>query len=314
MDCARLAPWEKAISRAVAVTTNFDNLVADAISIYTPAAPLVCGHELLTGFIRPGLNRPVIAKIHRDLLFNPASTPEEIKTLLPGWEAALNVIFDNNTPIVIGYGGNDGSLMGFLRRSVPIKGGMFWCYQNGHEPSQAIQDLVNRHHGRFVPIEGFDELMLRFAVKLQLESPLSELNKTHELRVENLTKQLTELKSRLKQAEEREQALQKFRSEMRPWHRLQEQLSELASYLLLNYTVQAATTLEEREKIYRKEAKSKESNPWFLNVFAEFLWKSRGNNVEANGCFQKALEIDPDDAETQRAYGEFLKAHPEFAK
>ena len=32
----------------VAVTTNFDNLIADAISIYTDAFPLVCGHESLT--------------------------------------------------------------------------------------------------------------------------------------------------------------------------------------------------------------------------------------------------------------------------
>lgn len=33
----------------VAITTNFDNLVADALAIYTRALPLVCGHESLTG-------------------------------------------------------------------------------------------------------------------------------------------------------------------------------------------------------------------------------------------------------------------------
>jgi hypothetical protein len=54
-----------------AVTTNFDNLLADALAVYTRALPLVCGHESLTGFIRPNLQRPLIAKIHRDLLLNP---------------------------------------------------------------------------------------------------------------------------------------------------------------------------------------------------------------------------------------------------
>ena len=165
-----LAQIMTATHHKVAVTTNFDNLIADAISIHTRAFPLVCGHELLTGFIRPGLNRPVIAKIHRDLLFNPKSTPEEIEKLPPEWEAALNVIFEYNTPIVIGYGGNDGSLMGFLKKTPPIKGGIFWCYQNGTEPNQTIKEVVERHHGKLVPVEGFDEVMLRFASKLELPS------------------------------------------------------------------------------------------------------------------------------------------------
>jgi len=42
-----------------AITTNFDNLIADALAIYTRALPLVCGHESLTGFIRPNLQRPL---------------------------------------------------------------------------------------------------------------------------------------------------------------------------------------------------------------------------------------------------------------
>jgi hypothetical protein len=120
----------------VAVTTNFDNLIADAISIYTDAFPLVCGHESLTGFIRPNLTRLVIAKIHRDLLFNPKSAPEDIEILSPEWEEALKVIFENNTPIVLGYGGNDGSLMGFWERIPPIIGGIFWCYRVDSEPDQ----------------------------------------------------------------------------------------------------------------------------------------------------------------------------------
>ena len=41
------------------VTTNFDNLVADALSIYTDTFPFVCGHESLTPFVRVAMRRPM---------------------------------------------------------------------------------------------------------------------------------------------------------------------------------------------------------------------------------------------------------------
>lgn len=95
----------------VAITTNFDNLIADALSIYARKFPLVCGHESLTGYIRPDrLRRPLIAKIHRDLLLAPLSNPEEIANLGRGWTEALTKIFDVFTPIVIGHWKSDGIL------------------------------------------------------------------------------------------------------------------------------------------------------------------------------------------------------------
>ena len=108
-------------SHKVAVTTNFDNLIADALSIYTRIFPLVCGHESLTGYIRPNLRRPLVAKIHRDLLLAPLSNPDEIAELPVEWAAALKKILDRFTPIVIGYGGNDGSLMGFHQTLPQLK-------------------------------------------------------------------------------------------------------------------------------------------------------------------------------------------------
>lgn len=143
------------------VTTNFDNLIADALAVYTRALPLVCGHESLTGFIRPNLQRPLVAKIHRDLLLNPKNEPEELEKLPDEWVSALKMIFESYTPIVIGYGGNDGSLMGLLKVLPPIKGGIFWCYRSTDEPDARIHELVEHHDGSLVPILGFDELMLQ---------------------------------------------------------------------------------------------------------------------------------------------------------
>jgi NAD-dependent SIR2 family protein deacetylase len=47
-----LAQIMSSAQHKVAVTTNFDNLIAEAISTYTHDYPLVCGHESLTGFTR----------------------------------------------------------------------------------------------------------------------------------------------------------------------------------------------------------------------------------------------------------------------
>jgi len=136
----------------VAVTTNFDNLVADALSIYTRTFPLVCGHESLTGYIRANLRRPLVAKIHRDLLLAPLSNPDEISKLPGEWAEALKKIFSRFTPIVIGYGGNDGSLMGFLKTLPEIEGGIFWCYRECSNLDAKIGEVIEHHRGRLVPI------------------------------------------------------------------------------------------------------------------------------------------------------------------
>src|SRR5262249_14746433 len=89
----------------IVVTTNFDNLVADALSIYTDTYPFVCGHESLTGFLRVAMRRPLICKIHRDLLLAPQNDPRSLKRLHDAWGMALRVLFGHYTPLVIGYGG-----------------------------------------------------------------------------------------------------------------------------------------------------------------------------------------------------------------
>ena len=43
----------------VAITTNFDNLIADSVLFFTDTFAQICGHESLTGFIRAQPRRPV---------------------------------------------------------------------------------------------------------------------------------------------------------------------------------------------------------------------------------------------------------------
>ncbi len=187
---------------SVAVTTNFDNLLADALSIYTRTFPLVCGHESLTGYIRPNLRRPLIAKIHRDLLLQPRSNPEEISALPGEWDVALKKIFSRFTPIVIGYGGNDGSLMNFLTKLEPIEGGDLLVPPAWEAVEPQVVEVVEHHRGRLVPILGFDELMLQLQEKLKLDTLLPQLQGIHEKRVADYRKQFEDLTAALKKPAE----------------------------------------------------------------------------------------------------------------
>lgn len=146
----------------VVVTTNFDNLVADALSIYTRTYPMMIGHEALANFVSVVPRRPVICKIHRDLLFGPKNDRRSLRRLHESWAATLRALFGHYTPVFIGYGGNDDSLMDLLESLDPedISGRLIWCYYAPYEPSERISALVAQHRGVLVPVPDFDLLMI----------------------------------------------------------------------------------------------------------------------------------------------------------
>ena len=120
----------------IVITTNFDNLMADALSSLGGPAPLICGHESLATYARVRAQRPLILKVHRDLLLDPINDVSGTTTLHPGFAEALKRVLHQATLVVLGYGGNDGSLMGFLE-DLPtgsIPGRIFWCGR-GTKPS-----------------------------------------------------------------------------------------------------------------------------------------------------------------------------------
>lgn len=94
----------------VVVTTNFDNLVVQALSIYTTTTAVVCGHESLAGFVRHHPTRPQVVRVHQDLFYAPRHAAGEVGVLPDEFASALRELFRTNIPVVIGYGGNDGVL------------------------------------------------------------------------------------------------------------------------------------------------------------------------------------------------------------
>lgn len=173
----------------LAITTNFDSLIEDALFIYANEHPLLVGHESLAGFIHLNVDRPIVAKIHRSLYFHPYNRQEETHGLDQEWQETLKKSFMVYTPVVIGYSGGDQSLMEFLKDDNVKMNGLYWCYWKKETPSQEIVDLVKSKNGCLIPIEGFDYFMYMLSRKMGFENPDEEMLKVTEDRIERYNTQ-----------------------------------------------------------------------------------------------------------------------------
>lgn len=148
------------------ITTNFDTLLEDSLYTYTFKHPLVVGHESLASYIGNDTRHPVIAKIHRDLLFRPLNRKEDMDKLADEWEKPLCNALSKYIPIVIGYAGGDHTFMSLLQRVELSK--IYWCHL-GNAPAEPIRNVVAKHNGYFVKILGFDEILFRLGERFSEE-------------------------------------------------------------------------------------------------------------------------------------------------
>ena len=151
------------------ITTNFDNLVEDALFLHTEWRPLVISHEALAEYIQFNTKRPIIVKVHRGLMYNPFNSPETTDHLEKAWHDALDYAFKTYTPVVVGYGGGDGSLMSFLKKTA-FPNGIYWCYREASgEPAPEITEFLAEKGGCLVKTDGFDALMYSIGGTLYTE-------------------------------------------------------------------------------------------------------------------------------------------------
>lgn len=290
----------------VVITTNFDNLVADALSIYTRSYPLVCGHESLAGFVRTHLRRPLVAKIHRDLLFAPINDGHGTNHLADGWKKALTNQFSFHTPIVLGYGGNDGSLMGLLEGmdGGAIPGGIFWCYRLADGiPSERIRRLVNRHPGALIPVVGFDEFLLQLNDVLGFDLLAEAVEQRAQQRAKHYREQVEIIQRRL-ETPVGDATTQEADSEVK--QALAATIERQKDWWAWELKARETTDPAEREKIYRAGLEQF-PNSFGLNAnFSNFLWKVRKSYDEAERLYRRTLELNPNNASHIGNYASFM--------
>jgi tetratricopeptide (TPR) repeat protein len=290
----------------VVITTNFDNLVADALSIYTDTFPLVCGHESLAGFVRSRLRRPLVAKIHRDLLLAPKNDPAGISKLDERWAKVLRILLGDYTPIVIGYGGNDGSLMDFLDELQPgqIQGGIYWCYHRpSGKPDDRIHRLVAKHKGKLIPIVGFDEFMLQLGERLAYKPLADEIEQRAQKRVKRYRDQWEQFQKRLTlptEDSETEKVVEPVREAFAATVRRED---SWWSWLL---KALAETDPTKREEIYRQGLEKFPESDGLTGSFANFMTDIRKDHDEAERLYRRALELAPDNATNTGNFANFM--------
>ncbi len=158
----------------IAITTNRDDLIASAMAIYARRYPKVVTPRELARLARPRLRHPLLARIGRDPL------PDENATEESGWAQPLYRLFDHYTPIVIGYDGDDTGTADLLARIEPCdsNGGIFWCYLKSQgQPGGAVEELVEKRRGKFVPIDSFDDFMTRLTERFGLPPVVDEIER-----------------------------------------------------------------------------------------------------------------------------------------
>jgi tetratricopeptide (TPR) repeat protein len=279
----------------VVITTNFDSLVESALYSFTNVRPVVVGHESLAAFARPRAKEPLIAKIHRDLLYNPLNEKEETDVMASPWTSVLEHIFRTHVPVVIGYGGNDGSLMNYLMKIPPCHG-MFWCLFGKEEPREDIMKVVEHHCGHFVRMDGFDELMFDIMQAMEYKLIDDIFTNTAERRKREYQEQVKTIQEKKKRSDD---PLDK---------KAAAHLSEKArknDWWSWQLMIDGTEDNDEKERIYT-EGIEKTAHPYLISNYAIFLKDIRKDFDKAEQYYLKTLEAEPDDANFIGNYAMFI--------
>lgn len=160
------------------LTTNFDHLVEDAVGYYADTIATVITHEDMAYHIKPNVNRPMIIKLHRDILFSPRNTEEDVNALAVQWYPALDRVFKVYSPVFIGYAGNDGGLMDFLKDKGNVKKFQsrewqmpYWLIYGSDSVEPVIEEFVKSANGYCVRHQGFDRVLPDMLDKMGLTLP-----------------------------------------------------------------------------------------------------------------------------------------------
>lgn len=151
------------------ITTNFDNLIQDALIYSGNKRALVITHQDLAQFIKRD-NTPLITKIHGDAHMRPFNNIDETKKVPEPLKGAIQSLFTNVKVICMGYGGNDESIKDLLEGCSRIDQ-VYWL--NASEPKDVkLTDWWdNLRVKTFIEEYDFDKIMNLIKSKFDIESP-----------------------------------------------------------------------------------------------------------------------------------------------
>ena len=161
-------------------TTNFDDLLNQSFYSYLKARPIVCAHDSSINSVTITSKRPKIIKLHGDYLFDGIkSSMREVETLEDNMRNKFTEFAKNYGLIVLGYAGNDRSIMEILsyllKRDGYFSHGIYWCIRKDSEISNELKNLLWQERVFFVEIEGFDEFFAEVNAKTIKATPYEQM-------------------------------------------------------------------------------------------------------------------------------------------
>ncbi len=319
----------------VVQTVNFDDLIADALYLYTQKKPLVISHESLAGFVKITRTRPLILKLHGDARLDPKNTEKETQELAENVRKVLKNLLHETGLIFIGYGGHDESIAEILDElpSNALPWGIYWI--GSSIPDSKIGKWLKDRNARWIKQNDFDELMLLMWKEFNFSHPKKDrfdnLLNTYFETFKNLKKRI-EIQPEKEEAKPLKEALEKAANEFESFWAVileaekyekndpekadiiyQEGLKRfpdskeliVAYAVFLNYI---RKEYDKAEEYYKKALEIDPKHANILSIYAVFLNDIRKEYDKAEEYYKKALEIDPKDATTLGNYAGFLLA------
>jgi Tfp pilus assembly protein PilF len=323
----------------VILTTNFDDLMADALYLFSNARPLVILHETLARYIRLTRTSPLIIKLHGDNRLSPQNTVGETKALKEDIDKQVRLVLSDRGLIFIGYGGNDNSVTKMLE-TIPIDDlplGVFWV--SGSEPLGAIRPWLETRDAIWVEKGDFDELMLLIRDTFDLPHPdqarFDEVFEKYKGTYDSLSARIVSLPNTAADASAMKGAIERAdKSFPDMWaivvraNRLRKTNPDKAnalytkgltqfpsSSLLMGYYanfLSMENNYDKAEEYYKKALKTNPRNAITLTHYAIFLTDVRKDYNNANKYFKKALELDPKKVSSLGNYAIFLKIQRKY--
>ncbi len=285
------------------ITTNFDYLVEDALFLTSNKRPLVCGHEILANFIHAQSSRPTIIKVHRDLMLEPFNHTNNTGKLEKAWIETLKPIVKGFHLVVLGYGGNDGSLMNYLQ-GLPKdeRQSIYWCCRDKNKISDKTKSLLTGKDF-LVTINGFDELMYSLNDVSKFRNFIHELKDDETSILVKNAREKTKLYQK-KIDELAKQAEEDIKSGHQPDQSMQTILPDW--WIDFQSKINASDDVEEQEKLYKEGLKKLPDSVPLTGNYALFLHETRKDYDRAERYYKKVLEIDPDNVNANGNYASFL--------
>lgn len=140
-------------------TTNFDDLINQALIQYTEIKARVYSHNEVARYINIFSCKPNIIKLHGDYLFeNIKNTKQETESLEKNMEAKFLEALTFQDLVVIGYNGADSSIMSILEKiKSNTKFGLYWCGSRFDSLNWKVKELITKtENSYFVEIDTFE--------------------------------------------------------------------------------------------------------------------------------------------------------------